>query len=251
MFCPADRKCPPGMIPYAAQVYDTFYKISRYYNITLDDLVEANPDIDPDNLTVGDMLCIPLSLQNINCPVGSEIYTIKAGDTIYKLSQRFNIRISTLLKANSRINPDALLTGQIIYIPKPWSKYSNQEYKIGFMYPSRWAKINCLHFEGVDGFFRISTLESDKSLEDICKSEAFHKLKPYGSRPNIVMTTAAGLNACEVIPSADQPTEMKRQAALIIESPKGLIIKGQTQSHLVLWADLEHLYDIKNSLVII
>ncbi|OGO77254.1 MAG: hypothetical protein A2Y23_04605 [Clostridiales bacterium GWB2_37_7] len=147
------------------------------------------------------------------------------------------------------MNPDALLPGQIICIPKPWNSYRNSTYKIGFMYPTRWAKISSLHYEGVDGFFRISSMSSIQELEEACKEEAYHKLKPYGSQPEIVLTTAAGLKACLAIPSEDQPMEMKKQAAIIIQYPQEVEIDNQYHNHLIIWVDKEHMYDIKNSLI--
>ena len=38
---------------------DTLWKISRRYNTTVDALIEANPDIDPNNLHIGQKICIP------------------------------------------------------------------------------------------------------------------------------------------------------------------------------------------------
>lgn len=251
MLCSADRECMTAAAPYTVCHDDTFYKISKYYNITLDDLMEANPNANPDHIKVGDTLCIPLSLQNIQCASGSETYTVLENDSIYKLSQKFNISMNILLKANPRINPDALLPGQIICIPKPWNEYINNEYKISFLYPTRWAKINTLHYEGVDGFFHISTMNSGKSLEEICYTEAHHKLKPYGSRPEIILTTAAGLNAGLVLPSADQPMEMKKQGAIILQYNDELEVNNQKYNHLLIRVDKDHISDIKNSLFMI
>lgn len=145
---------------------------------------------------------------------------------------------------------DTLLPGQVINIPKSWSKYINTTYNLSFMYPTLWAKVNSLHYAGIDGYFRISILKSEMPLEDICKIEAYHNLQPYGSDPEIVYGTTAGLDSYLIIPSADQPTDMKKQTALIVKYPKGLEIDNQTYSHLILWTDMEHLNDIKNSLII-
>ena len=145
---------------------------------------------------------------------------------------------------------DALLQGQITNVPKSWNKYINTTYNLSFMYPSLWVKTDELHYAGIDGYFRISVLKTDKTLEDICKIEAYHRLQPYGSNPSIVFDTAAGLAACIVVPSADQPTDMKRQTALIIKYPKDIEIGNQTYNHLILWTDMDHLNDIKNSLII-
>lgn len=150
----------------------------------------------------------------------------------------------------SDVDKNSLLQGQIINIPKSWSKYINNTYNLSLMYPSLWAKINNLHYAGIDGYFRISALRTDEPLENICKTEAYHKLQPYGSNPNIVSDSVAGLNVCLVVPSADQPSDMKNQAALIIKYPKSLEIDDPAYNHLILYTDMEHLHDIKNSIMI-
>ncbi len=57
---------------------------------------------------------IPLS-----CPVGfNERYTIEAGDTMFKIAQRYNINVATLVTANQHIpNPNLIYPGDIICIP--------------------------------------------------------------------------------------------------------------------------------------
>lgn len=250
MLFSADQKNPQGSAFYTVQNDDTFYKISKYYSIALDDLIDANPESDPDNLNAGDLLYIPLSLQEVHCPTGAETYTIQDKDTIYKLSQKFNISVSTLLKANPRINPDILLTGQNICIPRLNSRYCNEIYRISFLYPSRWARINALHYEGLDGFFRISAISSMLDIEALSHKEAFHKLKPYGSQPYLESVSVADCEACIVMPSQDQPMEMKKQAALIIKYPNNLIIDSKSYTHLILWMDALHIHEIKNSIAI-
>lgn len=41
-------------------VGDTLYLLSRYYNVTVGELVRANKGINPYNLTVGEKICIPV-----------------------------------------------------------------------------------------------------------------------------------------------------------------------------------------------
>jgi len=145
---------------------------------------------------------------------------------------------------------DAPLQGQIINAPKSWSKYINNTYNLSLMYPPLWAKMNNMHYAGIDGYFRISELKTDKTIEDVCKTEAYHKLLPYGSNPAIVSDTASGLDVCLVLPSEDQPTDMKKQTALIIKCKEGLQIDNQLSSYIILYTNMEHLNDIKNSLII-
>jgi TolB protein len=145
---------------------------------------------------------------------------------------------------------DALSPGQIVSIPKSWTKYINNTYNLSLMYPPLWAKMNDLHYAGIDGYFRISKIKEDKTLKEISKTEAYHSLQPYGSRPEIVFDTLSGLDVCLVLPSADQPTDMKKQAALIIKCSSTLEIENQAFNYIILYSDIEHLNTIKNSLVI-
>lgn len=235
-------------VPYTIQTNDTFYKISRFYNITLDDLIEVNPEINPDELQAGNIINLPLTSPHFSCPSISEIYTLKEGDTMYKLSQKYNIKLSTLIRSNPHINPDAPLPGQTICIPRPLNLYKNASYKVEFKYPIRWAKINDLFYEGLDGFFKISAINSDATLEQLCEKEAYHKLKPYGSHPNILKINAAETPACLIIPSSDQPNEMNGQSALILKYPNPILINNSEYTHMILWADSGHLRDIIETL---
>jgi LysM repeat protein len=243
-----DKKNTSGTVPYTIKEEDSIYKISRYYNISLDDLIETNPHIDPDNIKPGDIIYLPIIIHGSGCPTGSIAYSIKPGDTIYKLSRKFDVSVNTLLKSNSRVNPDALLPGQIIYIPKTSSLYTNKEYKISLKYPTRWAKVDNLHYEGVDGFFRISAMYSELALEELGSKEAHHRLKPYGSNP-VISTIQLHVNwACVIIPSADQPMEMKRQSAILIKLNSELEIKSNKYNHLIIWTDKDHLDSILKSI---
>ncbi len=55
----ADEECPPSYVVYVVQPGDTLWKISKRYNTTVDKIIEANPDIDPNNLQIGQKICIP------------------------------------------------------------------------------------------------------------------------------------------------------------------------------------------------
>ena len=45
------------------------------------------------------------------------IYTIKKGDTLFKISNTFNIPLETLIEVNGLTKPDNLAVGQNIFIP--------------------------------------------------------------------------------------------------------------------------------------
>ena len=51
------------------------------------------------------------------CPPNTFPYTIKKGDTVYSLAQKYNTTVQELRQLNPGINPEALLIGQKICIP--------------------------------------------------------------------------------------------------------------------------------------
>lgn len=99
---------------------DTLYGIAQRYGITVQAIISANPGIDPNNLPVGQRICIPNPTPGRPfpepCPNGT-IYIIRPGDTFFSIARRFNISLDVLLNANPGINPDFLQVGQRICIP--------------------------------------------------------------------------------------------------------------------------------------
>lgn len=232
---------------YSVGEEDTFYQIAHFFNISLDDLLEANPEVDPDTLSAGQTLYIPVPAPSANCPLGANTYMLQKNDTFYSVSKKFSISLSTLLKANPKINPDGLLTGQSLCIPTTWSIYRNDTYRIAFKYPFRWRRIDDERYAGIDGFFQILTLPQN-NLEEAYREEVFHKLKPYGSAPDIKAVIVHGQKSSLIHPSADQPNAMRGQAALIVEPAIPLTIAGMRYRYFALRADKDHIREIVNSI---
>jgi len=114
---PTFPSCPGGNY-YTIRSGDTLYAIARRYNISLNDLLQANPGIDPARLRIGQVICIPFAAPPVTCPEGSITYTIVAGDTFSSIARRYNVTVADLIRANPEVNPDALLIGQRICIPR-------------------------------------------------------------------------------------------------------------------------------------
>jgi LysM repeat protein len=113
---PQPPPCPEGNL-YTIRLGDTFFSIARRFRISVDDLREANPGVDPDNLQVGQIICIPLAVPPIVCPPGTFTYTVRAGDTFFSIARRFGTTVDALIRANPGVDPDALLIGQQICVP--------------------------------------------------------------------------------------------------------------------------------------
>jgi LysM repeat protein len=54
-----EDECPPSYVVYVVRKGDTLWHIARRYRTTVEAILEANPNIDPNNLQIGDKICIP------------------------------------------------------------------------------------------------------------------------------------------------------------------------------------------------
>ena len=107
--------CPGGQL-YTIRAGDTFYQLSRRFNVSLDDLLAANPGVDPNRLQVGQVICIPgMAPPPKECP--GILYTIRSGDTFYSLAQRYGVTVDLIIQYNPGIDPMRLQVGQVICIP--------------------------------------------------------------------------------------------------------------------------------------
>jgi|LSQX01.1.fsa_nt_gb peptidoglycan endopeptidase LytF len=108
--------CPAGAL-YAIQAGDTLFALAQRFNTTVNAIIAANPGIDPNNLRIGQVICIPLSTQLPPCP-GNTLYIIGVGDTIFTIAQRFGTSVQAIITANPGIDPNNLIIGQVICIPE-------------------------------------------------------------------------------------------------------------------------------------
>lgn len=112
------RFCPNGQ-SYTVQSGDTMFAIAGKYNISLQTLIEANPQIsDPDLIYPGERLCIPITGPATTCPEG-RTYQVVSGDTMYGIARRFGLNLDDLVRVNPQIADPARITpGQLICIPE-------------------------------------------------------------------------------------------------------------------------------------
>ncbi|AHV99154.1 LysM peptidoglycan-binding domain-containing protein [Paenibacillus sabinae] len=129
-----------------------------------------------------------------------------------------------------------------------YAQFRSDVYRVSFPYPAAWRAVSETRYEGADGFFQISALASDLSFDELCRSEAYHPLMPYGSSPRIVPGRVQGQEACYIFPSQDQAPELRQQSAFIAVYPQPVVINGSTYPYFILWADQAHLQAMVNGL---
>ncbi|MFD1775401.1 LysM peptidoglycan-binding domain-containing protein [Paenibacillus rhizophilus] len=129
-----------------------------------------------------------------------------------------------------------------------YTQFRSAEYRVSFPYPAAWRAVSETRHEGADGFFQVSALASDLPFAELCRSEAYHPLMPYGSSPRIVPARVQNQEACYIFPSSDQAPELRRQSAFIAVYPQPVVINGSTYPYFILWADQDHLQAMVNGL---
>ncbi|KNY28817.1 LysM peptidoglycan-binding domain-containing protein [Pseudobacteroides cellulosolvens] len=110
------RQCPANSVAYTVKAGDTLYSIARRYNTSFAAIMNTNPGINPNRLSIGQVICIPSGLQAPQCTAGY-YYSIRHRDTLYEIADIIGLPLETLLRANPGINPYRLMIGQRICIP--------------------------------------------------------------------------------------------------------------------------------------
>lgn len=133
---------------YTVRRGDSFYLIAHRLGVPLRDLLEANANINPARLMVGDVLCIPMEEDDApqpstpapepetpdepdeegsldqpaapeeapTCTSGQQ-RTVNAGETISDIQLSANLNRHTLEEANPQTNLDELTAGQVLCVP--------------------------------------------------------------------------------------------------------------------------------------
>ncbi len=99
---------------YIVQSGDTLSLIASRFNVTLNELMTANPSVDADFLSEGQEITIP-GLEGITGLLETEI--ISFGDTLRSLSRRTQVSDEQLRKLNRLVSPTELYVGISLIIP--------------------------------------------------------------------------------------------------------------------------------------
>ena len=95
---------------YIVKSGDSLYKIANEYNISVSELMDFN-NLTSTNLSIGQVLKIPTQLKSNT----QETYTVKSGDSLYKIAQRFNTTVNELKRLNN-LNSTLLSIGQVLRV---------------------------------------------------------------------------------------------------------------------------------------
>ena len=84
------------MIIYIVNSGDTLYSIARKFGLTVAELERFNLFNNPQNLSVG---------QDVLIPVNYTQHTVQKGESLYSIASEYGITLDMLLNANPEIRP--------------------------------------------------------------------------------------------------------------------------------------------------
>lgn len=89
---------------------DTLWYYSQLFLLDLQLIIDSNPTIQSNHLTIGEEVILP--------GFTTERYTIKRGDTLWKLAVARNIALDAILLLNQGISPNNLQIGEVVNLPR-------------------------------------------------------------------------------------------------------------------------------------
>lgn len=110
---PPPKPTPPSAdyITYVVQSGDTLSEIAERYGTTYQTLAALNNISDPNLIHPGQTIRIPE-----NSSSASQYYTIRSGDTLSEIAQRFGTSVNTLVSLNGISDPNLIYAGNKLRI---------------------------------------------------------------------------------------------------------------------------------------
>ncbi len=104
-------------IRYTVKSGDLLWKIAQRYDVTVQEIIDLNKINSPYYIYIGQTLLIPGEEEN-NQPQNSYFYyTVKAGDILWNISQKYDTTVKKLVELNNINNAYDLYVGRKLIVP--------------------------------------------------------------------------------------------------------------------------------------
>lgn len=119
---PIAEEIQPGEYTiYTVKSGDNLYKIASQYGISVSELINYN-NLSTTTLQIGQKILIPTTTVE---EVKYETYTVKSGDSLYKIANQYNTTVNTLMQINN-LTSNLLQVGQKLLIPISSEQIANE-----------------------------------------------------------------------------------------------------------------------------
>lgn len=114
---------------YEVKDQETLYSIAKKYNCSVDDILAANPGLNPSKLQTGMTIIIPTEkytstvvssnpvIPNNDKTPMAILHQVEAQETLYSISKKYNCSINDIRALNKNIVGTTIQQGDTIYIP--------------------------------------------------------------------------------------------------------------------------------------
>lgn len=228
-----------GEMTHLVKKNETLYRISKLYNVSIENLVDLNPSV-VHGLKEGELIVIKgvCSDKDKSDEVlfhnksqdkksdGTLLYTIKKGDTLYHLSKVYNTTIESILQLNPELSPTKYKEGDVIKILANNNKDDNDEVNASneeFLTISQKIEIsrNTVH---MDSSLIESAIESGIiDLNDFHKADSLNNLSVLDSVQNPAYTDSI-IDIALILPFKLDSQKIGKKSLLYTEFYRGFLL---------------------------
>ena len=102
---------------HVVQRGETLGHIAQRYNVSIASLTATNGIPNPDKIYAGQRLIIPGAGGATVQASGPVTHVVQRGENLFRISMQYNVKMSSIVSANSIANPNSIYAGQRLVIP--------------------------------------------------------------------------------------------------------------------------------------
>lgn len=122
---PTSTPTPLPPRPHEVQTGETLSDIAQRYDVTVDEIVGLNPEVDPELIRAGQVLMVPrlrAGVENTDSGDSGEgdslVHVVESGETLSSVAAQYGIPVSLLRAANDLSGEDETIrSGQSLIVP--------------------------------------------------------------------------------------------------------------------------------------
>ncbi|MEA3453437.1 MAG: LysM peptidoglycan-binding domain-containing protein, partial [Candidatus Caldatribacteriota bacterium] len=129
----SNQKQEPTIVTYTVVKGDTLWSISQRYDVKMNTIISTNNLKEISRLSIGQKLKLPITNMDIAKAEGYSkdavaeeiVYYVKKGESLWSISREYNVKIESIIAANSITDASKISTGQQLRIPNVPGARSN------------------------------------------------------------------------------------------------------------------------------